>query len=306
MKKLLSITLLMIVLCICSSCKTQSKISVIVPQGSPELAITYIKNDDNYRVDVVIGADPLVAAFSSQSHDVIIAPTNLGAKLYQSTPSYIMLAVLVEGNYYLASRSKKLDTFADIENQQVVIFGKNQPSDIIMTYLLNQLKVTCNITYVDNVTTAQSMLVLDENLIILTAEPSLSVLESNFLDLNTLELISFYENAVGESYPQAGVFIKSDLNSQTINQIEYDFRSSTENVNTLPSEAAHLAVQSGVMLEEEVIEHAITRSNINYLNAWDAKSSIENFFLIIESINPALIGNTLPNDGFYDRGDDND
>jgi NitT/TauT family transport system substrate-binding protein len=296
----------MIVLCICSSCKTQSKISVIVPQGSPELAITYIKNDDNYRVDVVIGADPLVAAFSSQSHDVIIAPTNLGAKLYQSTPSYIMLAVLVEGNYYLASRSKKLDTFADIENQQVVIFGKNQPSDIIMTYLLNQLKVTCNITYVDNVTTAQSMLVLDENLIILTAEPSLSVLESNFLDLNTLELISFYENAVGESYPQAGVFIKSDLNSQTINQIEYDFRSSTENVNTLPSEAAHLAVQSGVMLEEEVIEHAITRSNINYLNAWDAKSSIENFFLIIESINPALIGNTLPNDGFYDRGDDND
>ncbi len=296
----------MIVLCICSSCKTQSKISVIVPQGSPELAITYIKNDDNYRVDVVIGADPLVAAFSSQSHDVIIAPTNLGAKLYQSTPSYIMLAVLVEGNYYLASRSKKLDTFADIENQQVVIFGKNQPSDIIMTYLLNQLKVTCNITYVDNVTTAQSMLVLDENLIILTAEPSLSVLESNFLDLNTLELISFYENAVGESYPQAGVFIKSDLNSQTINQIEYDFRSSTEKVNTLPSEAAHLAVQSGVMLEEEVIEHAITRSNINYLNAWDAKSSIENFFLIIESINPALIGNTLPNDGFYDRGDDND
>ena len=296
----------MIVLCICSSCKTQSKISVIVPQGSPELAITYIKNDDNYRVDVVIGADPLVAAFSSQSHDVIIAPTNLGAKLYQSTPSYIMLAVLVEGNYYLASRSKKLDTFADIENQQVVIFGKNQPSDIIMTYLLNQLEVTCNITYVDNVTTAQSMLVLDENLIILTAEPSLSVLESNFLDLNTLELISFYENAVGESYPQAGVFIKSDLNSQTINQIERDFRSSTENLNTLPSEAAHLAVQSGVMLEEEVIEHAITRSNINYLNAWDAKSSIENFFLIIESINPALIGNTLPNDGFYDRGDDND
>ena len=286
-----------------TGCQDKKKITVMVPQGSPELASIYIKNDTSYAVDTIIGADPLVAAFSSQSHDVIIAPTNLGAKLYQNKPSYIMLGVLVEGNYYFASRNLKIDEILDIEGSQVIVFGKNQTADIIVSHLFMEFGVTCQITYVDNITTATAMLVLDPNLIILTAEPSLSVLVETYPDLKILDLMPIYEALEGETYPQASIFIKANLDYKTIDKIRVDFENSANRVNTNPKEAAEIAVNVGVMLEAHLIEQAVLRSHINYHDAWDAKPMIERYFLIIDRMNPALIGHVLPDDSFYYRGD---
>jgi len=69
------------------------ELSVLIPFGSPALSMAgLLINEDNqvgeysldeyvtYKTEIVNGSDPLVAAFTSQRHDVIIAPTNLGAK----------------------------------------------------------------------------------------------------------------------------------------------------------------------------------------------------------------------------------
>lgn len=306
MRKVIGLYVALVFITLLIGCKQNKIITVLIPQGSPEIASIYIIDNERYKVDIVNGADPLIAAFSSLSHDVIIAPTNLGAKLYQSKPSFIMLGVLVEGNYYLASRNQDLDNIYDIDGKELVIFGKNQTSDIILSFILEELDITCNITYVDNITTASSMLILNPDLIILTAEPSLSILNQTYPNLNTLDLLPYYQDLTENSYPQASIFVKSDLDQDTLSQIELDFKSSAERVNVYPKESALLAIENGIMIDGSILEQAILQSNINYQNAWDAKWMIEHYFDLIYGINPALIGQNLPDDSFYYRGKNDD
>ncbi len=78
------IVIALILMSLLSSCKSEQITMVVPPAGSPQLAQLYMQDSDDYDVTIVEGADPLVAAFGSSSYDVIIAPTNLGAKLYDS------------------------------------------------------------------------------------------------------------------------------------------------------------------------------------------------------------------------------
>jgi len=286
-----------------TGCRKQDTLVVMVPQGSPELGVTYLKNDSKYQVDVVLGADPLLAAFSSKTHDVIIAPTHLGARLYASNSNYKMLGVLVFGNYYVVSRSIQLNTLHDLNHQEVIVFGMNQTSDIIVKYLLDYYHVETNITYVDTIATANSMLILNPNLIILTAEPSLSTLNQLYLDLSILSIEPYYHHIQGETYPQASVFVKSDLPLQTLKMIEKDLIEATKKLNENVESSANLAIRLGLDMKKEVLMDAIPRSNIHYLNAFEAKPMIEKYFLMIHQLNPMFLSDPILDDQFYFQGE---
>jgi len=115
--------------------KETDVLTIMVPSGSPALAQIYLQqNVEQYRVDVVNGADGLLYAFGSASHDVIFAPTNLGAKLYQSGMNYLFAGTVVWGNYYLIAKNQSTFDIASLEGKNVVVFGQNQTSDIILRY----------------------------------------------------------------------------------------------------------------------------------------------------------------------------
>ncbi len=283
-------------------CQKESLITVMVPQGSPELASIYVKNHSSYQVDVILGVDPLIAAFSSQSHDVIIAPTNLGAKLYQNGTPYIMLATIVDGNYFLASQSHVLTNLNDLEGKELIVFAKNQTPDMMMQHLLASYNISCQVTYVDNIASANAMLILDPNLIIMTAEPSLSLLNQTYPNLHVLDLMPFYEVVEETTYPQASIFVNTKLNSKILRKIESDFKYSANRVNEMVDEAAEVAVLNGIIMDLELIKQSIPRTHIVYRNAWENKLMIEKYLSLIEKMNPALIGDQLPNEEFYYRG----
>lgn len=302
MKRLILVLLLFGIMIYLLGCSKPNQIKIMAPQGSPELAVTYLKSHADYHVDVVIGADPLLAAFSSQTHEVIIAPTHLGAKLYASDFDYIMLGIVVFGNYYFASQSQQLNDLNDIYGKEVVIFGQNQTSDIIVKHLFNQFEVEATITYVDSVATANAMLILNPELIILTAEPSLSTLMKSYPNLKILSLEPYYQRLEGQTYPQASVFVKSSLSTATMKQIELDFIEATTKLNEDVNVSADFAINQGLTMEKEVLTSAIPRSHIEYHNAFESKVLIETYLLMIYMMNPALVINPQPDDAFYYRG----
>lgn len=169
MKKLL----IFLIVCILVSCTPQNKVSLMAPQGSPLMTVLGLDQDD-YSIDVVNGADPLVAAFGSNSHDAIIAPTNLGIKLYASKPDYKLAALIVFGNYHLISTSFTDGNMTELQDKHVVVFGQNQTSDIIFKHLINELNLNVTIDYVDSVQLATSTYLFDSTKIVMVAEPSLS------------------------------------------------------------------------------------------------------------------------------------
>lgn len=293
MKKLICAVLLILIL---SACQTSEQIiTMIVPAGSPELAQLYMQNQNRYHVDIVQGADPLVAAFASGSHDVIFAPTNLGAKMYNADPSYVLLGVVVWGNLYLVSESD----LTNLENKEIIVFGQNQTSDIILRHVLLEQNITAQFTYVDSVATATSLFLADPSKIVLTAEPSFSKIQSLTDHLRWISLQEVYGNLHGtDSYPQAGVFVKRELDQHSRVQIEDDLKESVERVTEQPGLAVILATQLESTMDVSILENAIYNSNLMYQSANLAKDEIVLYFEMIMDFNSNLIG-SMPPDDFY-------
>ncbi len=302
MKKIGSCLFIIVLLAWLPACiNTHDTITMMVPFGSPQLAQLYMQDDHAYAVDVVQGADPLIAAFSSNSHDVIMAPVNLGAKLYQSGAPYVLLAVVTWGNLYLASIDQPLADMTDLEGRTVVAFGQNQPPDIVLRHLLMASSVTVDLTYVDSVANATAHLVATPGAIVLVAEPSLSALMMQYPALHLLDLQAAYEDVEGtSSYPQAGVFVKSDIDEQTKARIKTDLEQSINLVNDDPEAAATLAAGLGIDMPHAVLVSAMPRSHLRFVPAAEARLAVLHFLTLFNTLQPAIFDGWLPDDGFFD------
>ena len=84
----------------------ETPVSIICPSGTPALGLAnYYDSVKGASFEIVNGADPLVAAFGTKSHDLIVAPVNLGAKFYNTNENYVLAKTFVWGNLFLASKS---------------------------------------------------------------------------------------------------------------------------------------------------------------------------------------------------------
>ena len=300
MRKYLVTILLVMISFVMLACNTSDKPTVMVPSGSPQMAQIYLETSDNYIVDIVQGADPLVVAFGSKSHDFIFAPTNLGARMFQAKPDYLFICAVTFGNYYLITKTDNTFDINSLGGREITAFGANQTSDIIMKYVLQENDIIADIQYVDSVQTAVSLFVEDQTRVVLIAEPSLAVLESQFADIDIINLQSEYEVLTGESgYPQAGVFAKTTLNKRLVNNFLDALSNSVVLVNQDPDAASDQALALGYSYQKQVLMNAIPRCNLGYQEAGDVKADLEAYFTIIMDTNPNLIGGELPGEDFY-------
>lgn len=302
MKKMLTVFLMVLLSVSFIGCNASPEFSLMVPAGSPALAQLYVQEDDeHYTVDVINGSDPLIAAFSSKSHDVIFSPTNLGAKLYNvGSSDYLFAGTIVWGNYYLVGKGQSSFTLDSLAGKTIVVFGQNSTSDIIIKYILAENDVSVTIEYVDAVSTATAAFLADQSRIILSAEPSLSVLSSKVTDLQIIDLQAEYQKITGsDSYPQAGVFVRPDLDKADVTNFLKDLADSIEKVNADPEEAAALATSFEYGFEESVLVSAIGNSHLNFVSAAESQDALEAYFTMILASNPAQVGGKLPDQDFY-------
>ncbi len=301
MKKILALVFVFLVGLGVFGCSSNSEtLTVLTPAGAPAIAQVFVQASDEYEVDVVNGPDPLVAALTSGSHDFVFAPTNLGAKLYTSGIEYKFLAAVTFGNYYLVSAQEEEFTIASLEGKEIVVFGQNSTSDIIIQYILDENGIEATLTYVDSVASANGAFILDDTKIIMTAEPSLSVLANTVSGFQTIDLQDEYEAITGEgSYPQAGVFGKTTLTDRQIRNFLNDLEDSIDKVNNDIDETIAKTIEFEYGFSEQVLQTAIPNCHLEYVSAIDAREALEAYFEIILELNGVLIGNALPEDGFY-------
>ena len=291
------------------------ELSVLVPFGSPALAMAgLITNESSqvgeyslgenitYKTEIVNGADPLVAAFTSQSHDVIVAPTNLGAKFYSMGMPYVYAGAVVYGNLYLASMGT-LDSLSDLEGKDIVAFSQNSTPDVVLLTVLKYAGVQdVNIRYVGSVSEAQGELLAGTAYAALLAEPILSVTKTK-AKINVIDLQSQWAKLTGEqSYPQAGIYIKADIianNPDIVTSFLDMVKASIDEANNYPAAIAADLEAMEFGLPAKIIESAIPNSHLIFVSSEDSRDDLEFYYEKIMELNPALIGGELPDDGFY-------
>jgi len=293
--------LLSLILVSCGGKKDDYKLTVSAPGGAPaiaaaELATTY---EDDYEFTLGLAATALQPLFANKSSDVIIAPINLGAKLYTVNEEYKLAAVLTWGNLYFASLKKDF-VITDMNDADVTFFGEKTVNDAVVKYVLKENEINpASITYLASTSETQEKLLTDSEAIVLIAEPALSVAKTKNANINAISVQELYKEVSGNNeFPQAGCFIKKSTISEhkgVVNEFLKRLEVSSKKTETETELVAGYAEALSLGGKKPVLIKAIPNCNIKFVKAINAKEQIE--FAV--SINPQLFGGENPVEEFY-------
>ena len=305
--KLLLVTLVIVFSASLVSCITPKEIekaTLITPTGAPSLAIgDALLNSSYIEAEIVSGSDPLVAAFTKGTHDIIVAPVNLGAKFYNTNDKfeYVFYKTIVWGNYYLAS-TKEIASFDSLDGKTLLVFGKNSTPDVVVRTLIASKGLKVELEYVDDVSTANSYLLTGKADIIVSAEPSLTKI-SGKKTIYTYDLQKEWQALTGSySFPQAGIFVKKakkdDFNVRhALTALTDSVRLASTNPNKLVESS--ITVDSNLAsIGENVLKEAVLKCNLKV--AESQKEAIDFYFSKVIALGIGqTVGGKLPDEGFY-------
>lgn len=301
MKKNFIFILLLAIVAVLSGCeKDKAQIKVIVPNGTPLIAVAGVELD-NVTIENVSGPSALTAAMTSKSHDIVIAPLTAGAKLFiKGASTYKLDSIITFSNIYMAS-TKKLDSLNDLEGKKVIGYGQGTTPGIILEKATEGINI--DITYVASLSEATGYLVntTDEFDYVLIAEPAITnLVEAKKLSLNILDLSKKLEDEI-PLIPQAGIFVNPEGNTEAINEYLAKVKANITSLNDDPSSYAKKVVSKYEYLSEmteNIIALSIPKSNIDFKNASENKEALENFYSLLNDYNQEILTG-VPDDGFY-------
>lgn len=281
-------------------------IKIIAPNGAPALSQVKIYSDsqaDDYTIggykvsfDIVSGPDGLKSAITSKTHEVVVAPVNLGASLYKSNQTYQYAANISDGNLYLASTTE-INEFTDLAGKKLVFFGENTINQVVVEEILSAYAIdTANITYLAATSDTQAQLLADKspNTVYLVAEPALSAAKSKMGDkevyvLDIQEAFSTLNDNL--TFLQAGVFVNKDIDEGFVSEYLAKLQESIEYVNDNPTAAAEAAKGMGISIPAA----GISGSNLVFRLSQTVKDSLNQ----LVELGPTYFGGSQPSEDFY-------
>ena len=302
MKKLFFIIIaavLMLSIPVCVSAEEAYAVKVSAPSGAPALAVAALAVSDPESYTFV-AADTIAAEFANKTADFIIAPVNAGAKLYKAGKSdYKLAAVVTWGNLYIASQKPDF-ALEDINGSAITLFGENTINASVVLYSLAQNGLEpASVEYLAGAANTQSLLLTDENAIVVTAEPALTAAKMKNDKITAYAVNDLFKAASGfDGYTQAGLFVSAAALADHAEAADEYLAQVEEAINAMQSDvsaAAEAAAALEILPNAKVAAAAIPNCAIRYMSAADAKEQVA----FTANIDLTQFGGSLPADDFY-------
>lgn len=293
MKKLI-VTILLVFGFLLVGCKKSKKNTLLVPAGSPLIAVAGMLESVEY--EVTTGPSLLPSEFIKGEKDIIIAPVIMGAKLYNvGSSKYKLAAVIGFSNLYIASRIP-LTSINDLEGKKMLAFGKHATPGIVLKQVTQNINV--DIEWGSDIKEMIAPFKTKRHDYVLISEPALTTLK------NTLEeeiYVLSLKDLFQEEIIQVGVFVNPNSNKnldKILNKIKTNIEYLNENSVSYAKKILNVHEQL-TEFGETTISSSILNLDLEYKNALDIKVEIEAFLTVLNEYNKELLGNKLPNNEFY-------
>lgn len=277
-------------------------LKVIAPRGATALPLIPVIKDETADVTFVDGTDVIQAAFVNPNpeYSVIVAPTNLGAKLaIAGKTNYKMLGIITWGNLYLVGE----DENALSKEGTLAAFGEGAVPGLV--FEATNKNIVPTVTYYNGVADAQAALISGNANVALLAEPAATATIAKMKDQGKeVKIIGdlqkeFATISGSEGYPQAAIYVLEDKyneNKEFYDQFITTIRDYVENVNdstmeTLKSDINAITPEELGVPNAEIVSKTWTRMNIRYVAANESIEQLNAFLSLfgIESVDTAII-----------------
>lgn len=206
------------------------------PEGTPALAIARLITDNksisgknvNYKI---VNPSNIAKEMQAGLSDLVIMPVNAGATLINKGADYKLVSVAVDGSLYLVGKSETATTLTidDIKGKRIACIGQQGVPGLVFRYILkmNNIEVVEEkekltsenvfVQYVADGNLAKTAVEKEDGVdFAVVGEPAATTFKIKFGFNAQMDLQAEYKKVSGkETYPQAGIFVKSSLASDT-------------------------------------------------------------------------------------------
>ncbi len=311
----LKVLVILLFVCILISCKSKTNdetLSVAFPSGAPSLSSIYISKEEKdgnnkTKTDILNDSSVIKASLINETYDLIVAPANLGAQIYNQNKSYYMISGITFGNLYLVSKDE-IESVSDLNNYNFISFGKGSITDLVSSYILKENNITTNTSYLTSAADTKTNFLSSnkEQEVYLLAEPLFSALKDNYTKNNKpFHYISVEEEWKKltdlEGFLQAALFVKKDTYLNKRDLVDDYLKRLEESINNINNK--DLIGKNNKMIKDlgyfnftdDVMYSAIIGSNIKFIT----KDNLKEIFEKTYYLNLSLIGGKIPNEEFF-------
>ena len=287
----------------------------ITPAGFPAISLADMIADTpvfagnvSVEYEVVNSPDLIAGKILTGEADMILAPTNLGAALYNKGEDIVLAGSAVWGLLYVVT-TEDIGGWDDLRGREVAMFARGLTPDIVFRYLLGAAGLVPGedvaLSYVQNTAELGPMFISGRTTLALLPEPVLTIVRSKVPEARVvLDLQKEWAAASGtsESYPQASLFVRKAVaegHREFLDSFLAEYEASIGRILADPEVAG---VKASSFLDSPpapVIAASIPGGNLAWASAPEARPSVEEYLGVLLDYAPGTIGGALPDDGFY-------
>ncbi|MBU0955140.1 MAG: ABC transporter substrate-binding protein [Spirochaetes bacterium] len=256
----------------------------------------------------VPAADIMAAKLMSGELDIAVLPVNMAAKLYNAGLDLVMAAVVGNGMVQVISADPGLNKLEELQGRTVYVAGQSATPDFLLRSLLQAQNIdpTSDLTlsYQLPIPEIAASLIAGRIETAILPEPfATMVLKGNPALRQAFPLAPLWTALSGlDDYPMSVLVVRASLareRPQAISAFMQAYKESISKVLAEPAAAGILVEKYDMGLKAGIAEAAIPRSNYVYIEAPEARASIEALLKLFLAAAPASVGGSLPAAGFY-------
>lgn len=265
---------------------------------------------NHYNFELTGAPDALVGKVISGELDIIAVPTNLALVLYNKTEGNVQLAAVnTLGVLFVLENGNEIHAIDDLKGKTINVSGKGAVPDFAAQYLFKEagLAIDTDVTMdysLEHADLATAMVSGDIKIGMLP-QPHVTTALMRNPDLRiALDITEEWQKTSGgkDQLMMGAIIVQkafAEAHPDAVNAFLDEYKASVEYVNNNVPEAAKLIEKYGILPNASIAEKAIPLSNIVYIDAVDARASLDSFFKILHTLEPKSVGGKLADEGFY-------
>ena len=265
----------------------------------------------SYDLQLYGAADEIVPLLTKGELDMAAIPANLAATLYQKTEGAIqVMAVNTLGVLYVVEKGDTIQSVADLKGRTILSTGKGTTPEYVLRYILAQNGIDpdndVTIEFYSEATEVTAQMAVAGDAIAVLPQPyvtsasmqddtlrvalDLTAEWEKVCDTQLITGVTVVRTAYAEEHPDVvAAFLK-------------DYAASVDAANTDLDGTAALCEEQGVVAKAAIAKAALPECNIVCITGEDMKADVAGYAQVLYDADPASVGGTMPDDGFYYLG----
>ncbi|MFI3254921.1 MAG: ABC transporter substrate-binding protein [Eubacteriales bacterium] len=264
----------------------------------------------NYDFSIVNGIEEVTAQLVSGGVEIAAVPANVASILYHNTEGGItVLGINTLGVLYIVENGNTITSIEDLAGKTIYASGKGGTPEYALNYILeaNGLSDSVTVEWKSEQAEVVATITAEENALAMLPQPFATTAQKANESMTTvLDLTEEWNKTDSEGMLITGVVVARtafvEENPHVIADFMENYEASVTFVQENVPDAAAL-IEFYEIVSAEVAEAALPYCSITLIQGAEMKTALTGYYEELLNQNPASIGGSMPEDGFFYEGD---